>query len=443
MLKDKEIQLKERLKNIIGEIGYNNAIKQEIGEEFKSRNLSALRALWLFSENLDVNALTDSEEDIRFLFLFTYTLGQALHGKTALRIPVEEYFTKVECEKWSNYKEEPRLKNIYPIVMENVEMITDKIWQTVMTAQQLNHMDADNLLIYNFKTQRNPKITVSGEKINIDTGKVNAIKERLLNNEQYPDPIRLNIVNTGESRPVYSAKNRTLTLLEGCIINIFDGYHRKTANALALEVNPDLQFNWPITITNLSEKQAHDFMAQIDKQKPIKKEYTAQMDYTKAENLVVDAIIDDKLSELSKVMKDDDAYIRLNRALTKKSIIAEAIREKYDEQLALRTNIRKVARWIVEFTDYLMGAYTDEFIVNPYKVKETQVINHKNMFYGYIALSAKLYGNKNWKELLKQKMESIDFSKDNQRWKDFGMLNPKDANKVLRNKLYNLFEGGL
>jgi hypothetical protein len=375
--------------------------------------------------------------------LFTYALKNALEGKTDIKINLEDYFTKFEIEKWIDYREEKEQENIYPIVFEDVTQLGDKIWQTALTAQQLNKLDTANLLIYNFKTQRNPKITVAGEKINMDVRKVEEIKERLLSGEQYPDQIKLNVLNTGEVRPIYNTKNRTLILNEGCIINIFDGYHRKTANTLALEVNPDLQFMWPVVITYFSEKQAHDFMRQINKQTPMKREYVEQMDYSKPENLVIEAIMDDKLSELAKVMKDDDAYIRLNKALTKKSIIATVIREKYGEQLNISTNIRAVARWIVEFTDYLMGLYVDELINNPYEIKKTSVINHKNMFYGYVALSAKLQNNRQWKELLKQKMESIDFNITNPLWKDLGMLNNKDANKSLRNKLYNLFEGGV
>ncbi|HHV98178.1 MAG TPA: hypothetical protein GXX36_01165 [Clostridiaceae bacterium] len=441
MLKEKEMQLKNRLKDIIHAFGHRNDIKQEITNEFRLRNISSLRAAWAFSENLDLNTLTDSEEDIRFLFIFTYALKKALKEKTDIKINLEDYFTKTEIEKWSDFKEEKEQESIYPIVFKDVTQLSDRIWQTALTAQELNKLDAENLLIYNFKTQRNPKITVAGEKINMDVKKVEEIKERLLAGEQYPDQIRLNVLNTGETRPVYNSRNRTLTLNEGCIINIFDGYHRKTANALALEVNPDLQFMWSVIITYFSEKQAHDFMSQIDKQKPIKKEYIQQMDYSKPENLVIEAIMDDKLSEIAKVMKDDDSYIKLNKALTKKSLVATAIREKYNEQLNTSTNIRAVARWIVEFTDYLMGLYVDEFINNPYEVKKVSVINHKNMFFGYIALSAKLQNNRQWKELLRQKMESIDFSITNPFWKDIGMLNNKDANKSLRNKLYNLFEG--
>lgn len=447
MLKQNEVDLKERLTNIIKEIGYANDVKQLLGNEFKERNLSALRATFAFNQNLDLKTLTDSDEDIRFLFLFTYSLNKAIQQSENndiknIKIDVNDYFTEREVNNWSDYREESKRDSIFPIVIEDVTQLSDKIWQTSFSAQLLNKLDADNLLLYNFKTQRNPKITVAGERINIDNQKVAEIKERLIKGEQFPTQIKLNCVNIGE-RPVYNPKNRTLTLNEGVIINVFDGWHRKTANSLALEVFPDLQHNWSGMITYMSEKQAHDFMSEIDKQKPIKKEFIQQMDYNRPENLVVDAIIDDKLSELAKVMKDDDNYIRLNRALTKKSIVATAIKEVYEEQLKVSTNIRNIARWIVELTDYLMGFYADEFIVNPYKVKETSMINHKNMFYGYIALSGKLYNNRDWKDLLAEKMESIDFNIDNSLWKDLGMFSPKDANKTLRDKLYKLFTEGL
>ena len=76
-----------------------------------------------------------------------------------------------------------------------------------------------------------------------------------------------------------------------------------------------------------------------------------------------------------------------------------------------------------------------------FRSKETSLINNKNMFYGYIALSKQLQGNSKWEDLMKQKIESIDFGISNKLWKDIGLLNNKnkDISKVLRNKLYKLF----
>lgn len=450
VIKEKENQLKARLNDIIKEIGHKADIKRDISAEFINRNMvdarGSLGASWVFMQQLDVNTLGDSEEDIRFLFLFSFALNKALENAkiTDFAINLEEYFTKLEIEKWSEYKESVKSKNIFPLVFENVQEVTQgKIWQGLLSAQQLHQLSDDNMLVYNFRTQRNPVITSYGERINMDTGKVNEIKERLIAGDQFPDPIILNILNNGESSFNYNERNKTLTVFDGSIINLVDGFHRKTASSLAVETNPNLNFNWQITFTFLSEKAAHDYMSQKDKQKPMRKEWIKQMDYTLPENLCVDAIIDDKLSELAKVMKDSDEYIKFEKALTKKSIVATAIKEKYAEQIKISSNIRSTARWIVEVTDYLMGLYTDEFIVKPYEVKKTSYINNKNMFYGYIALSAKLQGNKNWKELLKQKMELIDFSKQASTWREIGLSDDKDVNKSTRNKIYNLFERGL
>ena len=437
MIKEKEILLKQKIKTLIDLYGHNNRMKQEISEEFKSRGMSGLKASFVFSGNEDLNTLSDSEEDIRFLFLFSLALSKVLKDEEQT-LKLEDYFSDIEINRWINYKENNKIKNVYPIIIKDVQYLGKNIWQTTLTSKQLNELDASNLLIYNFKTQRNPKITVAGEKINIDVNKVKDIKERMLNGEQFPDSITLNVLK-GDIDLEHNPKNKTLIINEGLIINIIDGYHRKTANALALEENPDLDFIWSIRITWLSEKDAHDYMSQINKQKPINTEYIKQMDYSLPENKVVDVIVDDRLSELSKVMKDSDQYIKLNRALTKKSIIATAIKENYTELLKSSTNLRSIGRWIIEFTDYLMEYYTEEFIANPYEIKKSSMINHKNIFYAYIALSAKLYNNSNWKDILKQKMESINWNIDNQLWKDFGMKNNNDANKALRYKLYNLF----
>ncbi len=440
MQKDKELQLKNKLSIIIKEIGRMQDVIQVVMDEFKSRNLNSLRASLAFKENLDLNTLTNSDEDVRFLFLFTFSLSKALKEKNIdINLKVLDYFTQTEYAQWEGYKEEKEEEDFLPYTISHAQKLTDKIWQTVMSAQEMNKLSKSNYLLYNFRTQRNPKINAYGEIINLEMKKVKEIEEKMLSGEQFPDPIIINILNNGESSIVYNETKETLTINKGSILNIVDGFHRKTALELSIEKNPDLQFNCQVTITFLSEKGAHDYMSQKNKQKPMKKEWIQQKDYSKAENLVIDVILDDKLSELAKVMKDDDAYINLNKALTKKSIIAEAVKECYEEQLKISTNIRNIGKWIVEFTDYLMGVYTEEFIVNPYNVKETSMINHKNIFYGYIALSAKLQDNKQWKELLKQKMESIDFNKDNQLWKDFGVLNNREINKTSRVKLYKLF----
>ena len=440
MLKENQNKLVNNLKGIIKEVGYMSDIKQEIVAEFKLRNLNGLRAAWAFSENLDLITLTDSEEDIRFLFLFSYSLSKVLKEKEIdIPINVKDYFTELEYNSWIGYREIKESENIYPIVIDNVDEISDRYYQTIMSAQEIERLNAANILIYNPNSQRELKVTKAGLSINVNPKKVTEIAERMSDGKQFADDLKFNILG---DPPVYNPKKRTLTIYEGSFINTFDGQHRKEGNALVLSKNPHLKFNWPVKFTAYSEIRTHDCMTQINKQTPIDEEFLSTKDYSKSENLLIDKIMDSR-GELSTVTKDTDSYVKENRGLTTKSILAEAIRDNYEGKIEISINRDSVANWIVEFTNYLMGYFIDDFITKPYEVKKHSYINNMNMFYGYIALSAKLQNNSQWKDILKQKIESIDFSKSNSMWKDIGIIGERKINKTIKNKLYKLFTEGL
>ncbi len=433
MLKEKEQQLKKRLKKILLDVGHIKDVKQKIGKEFRLRNIPAHRAMNVFINPDYLFTLNSSEKDIRFLFLFTMALNNIVNSKIDLR----EYFTKVEYKQWINYEKEEKADSIFPIVFENTQQLADKVWQTTISAQRLATLDTSNVFLYNFKTQRRPKITVSGIKIDFDKRKAFEIRNNMLEGNQYPDHIKINILNDFREKISYNDRTQKLIVGEGSTINIFDGHHRKVANSLAVEKNPKINFTWGLIITNLSETAAKDYMVQIDKQKPIKRKQIEAWDFSKKENLVVSVIADDKISKLSKVMKDQDSEVKLNMGLTTRNVIARAVKENY--KIDNTTDIRGLGNWIVEFIDYLMMLYPTEFITDPYKIKEESMINDKNIFYGYIALSAKLKNNPMWKELTKQKMQRINFSKHNQVWRKIGVLNKNDINKASRKKLYSYF----
>lgn len=439
MLKDKEQQLKLKLKNIIHEFGYDNTTKQGVMNEFKSRNLDSLRSAWVFSENLDLETLSDIEDDVRFLFIFSLALNKALKEKNIeLLNDYKSYFTSVEINNWENYSEEKESDDIYPLIFKNTTEIFPGYYQTSATAQYVEKLNKANLLIYNANAQRGMKVTKKKIGISIDPKKVEEIEDRILEGEQFPDDLKFNILKNGEEKFNYNPKTKILTIFEGSILNILDGAHRNAANALALSKNPDLQFIWPIKISNFTEIKAHNFMVQIDRQTPIPKDVISIKDYSKNENLVLDKIMDSH-GDLANVTKDTDAFVKSDRGLVSKPILAEAIKDNYDDQLDSAMNRDNVANWIVEFTNYLMGVYADEFIVSPYEVKQTSYINNLNMFYGYIALSFVLQNNKDWKELLRQKIDSIDFSIDNPMWRDLGIIKENKIGKPTKNKLYKLF----
>ena len=434
MLKESQEKIKSEIVKIIKEIGHISTVKNQIGEEFIRRNLPIHRIMNMWVDPNNIHTLSDSDEDIRFLFLFAFALDEAIraHEEIELVLDPKKYFTQVEYNQWIEYKEDVEQDKIYPIQFKGMQQLADRVWQGTLTAQQLAELDADNLLMYNFKTQRNPKITVAGVKIDFDKAKSLEIKNKMLSGEQYPDHIKLNVLNNFEEKIYYNPKNKILTIEEGSSVNIFDGYHRKVSNSLAVEENPDIDFTWGVIITNLSETAAKDYMVQIDKQKPIKREQIKSWDLNKKENLVVSVIIDDKISKLNKVMKEQESEIKMGKGLVTKNIIAQAIAENYE--LGENTDIRALGNWIVEFTDYLFSNYYID------TAQENSLIMHKNMFYGYIALSAAIWRDENWKDITKAKMDSVDFNVENPMWREMGIKTK--ANKAIRSKIYKYFTKG-
>jgi hypothetical protein len=220
-------------------------------------------------------------------------------------------------------------------------------------------------------------------------------------------------------------------------MNIFDGYHRKTANNEAVTENPNLDFNWGLAITNFSENKAQDFMVQIDKQKPINQEHRKNMDKSSHGNVVVDAIKDISTSEFATKIKDSDAELKFD-GLTKKSILAPAIEECYIKELTNKLQIKNIAKHIAEFMDFIIGLYVNEFIVDVEETKKSSFINNKNIFAGYIAMSEKVYNDSNWEDKIEEALSKVDFSKNNEFWNSI-KLSDSDISKSTRKNLYDYF----
>ena len=439
MLKEQQNKLKEKLNRIIKEVGHMNSIKQDIGKEFISRNMFAHRAIILFTNPDYLYTLTDSEDDIRFLFLFSISLNNALKDKEIdIKLDIQEYFTQLEYNNWIGYKEESEPVEDYPIIFEDAQPVGERMWQTTMTSQRFEQLNRSNKLYYNFRNQRNPKVTVSGIGIDIDKTKPLKIKNRILEGKQFPDHIKFNILRNYEEEMYYDAKTRRLIINKG-FINLSDGQHRKIANSLLIEESPDNNFVWGLVITNYTENETKDFILQINEQKPFRKEQKEEMDLNKKQNNIVDFIMDDRFSKFSKVIKLQESEVRFKKGLVTKNIIAEAIVDNY--QLDDTIDIKELGKWIVEFMDYLFSLYTFEFIIDPYSIQDKSVINSKHIFYGYIALSEKLKNNSDWKQLTVNKMKSIDFSIGNELWREIGILFNKTnkINKSVKNKIYKLF----
>lgn len=448
MLKEKSVKLIQELNVLIVKYSSNDKVRKIIVDEFTKRNMRGGLAISILNEKRALSTLDiDEGKDLILLFVFTNAMYAALTFKTdddsptlgeineSLSISPENYFNSIEIQNMSDYQEEKKVETKEQYVFPNMIQVSHGYWKGIVSSQYLAKMDAENDILYNFKSQRDPHIDVYGMKrIQLDKNKVEKIMNRLLAGTQFSDEIKLNLLHDGEDEISFNEKTGELTIISGNI-NVFDGYHRKTANSLAIQKNPELDFNWGLVITNYSEKKTQEFMVQINEQKPMRQEHIKALDTSKLGNIVVDTIRDIDTSEFAQTIKDSDAELKFS-GLTKKSTLALAIEECYKDKLTNRLQAKPIARHISNVIDYIIGLHVEEFIERP--DASQSYISHKNMFAGYVALSEKLYGVKNWEDILEEILNQIDFSSKNSFWKDIGLLEV-DMKKSTRNNLYKFF----
>ena len=443
MLNQSNANLINVLNQMINKYGTNRQIKEYLKTKFIDKNLLSSYSVKILSKRLELETLDiKNDKELFVLYVFTEGLQEALRLKDRNGEPIgleeeinkldtKDYFTASEQQYFSQHKYIAEKEEGYPYTFLNMLKVSDGHYTGIISAQDLALIDRANDIIYNFNTQRNAKIDMFGiKRINVNSKKIQEIAENLLSGKQFADEIKINILRNGDDEIEFLSTDGVvgeLKVISG-EMNIFDGFHRKTANQLAVIKNPELQFNWKLTITNFTEQKAQDFMVQINKQTPIKKEYINTLDKSKIENLVVDLIIDNPLFELSDKIKNTEQELKYD-GYTKKSLLATAIADNYSDLLTNKSMAKSVADWVVNFLNHISQFLSkNDFSTNKY------------MFMAYIGLSRKLYRVDNWTQTVSKLLSTYDFSKDNQ--DNIYISNfANNLNKSAKNKLYNLFIG--
>ena len=442
MLLSNNAKLVEVLNNLISKYGVNRQIKEYLKEKFTNKNLLSSYATKILTKRLPLETLDiNNDKELFVLYVFTEGLQEALKltdrddkliglETEIMQLNVKDYFTITECQQFSKLVYQEEKQKSYPYVFEHMLQISDSHYSGIISAQDLAKLDNTNDIIYNFNTQRNAKIDVFGiKRINVDKKKIQEISDNMLSGQQFADEIKINVLRNGDDDIEFISTDGvvgTLKINSG-EMNIFDGFHRKTANQLVLLKNPEIQFNWKLAITNFTEQKAQDYMVQINKQTPMKKEYIRTLDKSKLENLVVDLMIDNPIFELSDKIKVTDKELKFG-GYTKKEILSLAISEIYGDILTTKMQAQKIAKWLVDFFNYISQWFDKD-----------NYTTHKYIFYSYISLSRKVFEKEEWQNIIDSIISSFDFSNSNGEITFLSHLSG-NLNKVTKEKLYNIFK---
>jgi len=458
MLKEKSVELIQELNPLIKKYSSNDKVRKIIVDEFDKRNMKGSLAISILNEKRELSTFDiDESKDLILLFIFNKSMHNALAYKEAedkeplgeieevLKIDPINYFTEIEIENLNDYKFEKKVdKKDEIIVFPKMNKIAHGFWSGYMSGKYFAELDAGNEFIYNFKTQRDPIIDVSGiKRIHLNKTNAKEIRDGVLSGDQFPTTIVVNVLRDGEDEIHYDEKTGDLSIISGTK-NLVDGMHRKVGNSLALAINPDLEFNWLLVVTNYSEIRAQKYMVEINKQQKMKQEHIKNMDTASLGNVVVDAIKDVDTSEFADQIKDNDkeiGHFELEHfGMAKKSTLAIAIEECYGDRLVNKLKIRPIAKHIANVMDYIIGLNVEAFMEHPEATQRVSYINHKNMFAGYVALSERLYEVKKWEDILEEILDKIDFSIENPFWDDIKLSKDSDMKKSTRTNLYKFFQ---
>lgn len=230
-------------------------------------------------------------EPIELLFLITKSIIQVKGTKLGDRniTDLNEYFTEQEIDEMENVsfnnKNKLNVKELYNF--NNTLMVNYDQFITVIPVQRLIDMYNYGLIRYNTSSQRDVisrvyKNTIV-ESININHTQVEEIKEAVLDGQFIPNVITINVLRKQDGGTVKYADGKLN--LDG-EINILDGFHRSLAYWDAMGVNPDLELNIELRITNFDIDKARKFIVQEDKQRKMDKQHILRLEMNYINQLV-------------------------------------------------------------------------------------------------------------------------------------------------------------
>jgi hypothetical protein len=319
----------------------------------------------------------------------------------------------------------------FPLTFNNATVVGNGAYMVTMSIQTINKLMDNNLIYYNFETQREAKFVKRKDKIIIEPtlnkNSVKEITEHLLNGTLVPTVLvfnaetRTSTDSSGEEL-IFDSKKLELTVTKSTRVSITDGFHRITAISNALQSNPNLEFNFAVLITNYSTKKAQQYMAQISKSNVVSKTRIQELEANRFSDNVVQQLREE--SELKGRISQTNRIHSLNRELCSYNVLADTI----DEEFKMETKIDSldVGDYLVSFFDYLISSHPEEFLHDVEKTRKVSLINENSFFVGYIVLARRMFESGIKAKEVVNIIKDIDFSRnENPLWKQLGIIDDK------------------
>lgn len=306
------------------------------------------------------------------------------------------YFSNQDIQDAHIYDESiyrEREKTDFPIVLDEFFLI-NKDYRGMITAKQLKILLDNQLLNYNFDTQREAvKLHKYDEIIYVPKlvqRNVDEMSELLKKGKLKTSEIVFNATfgTALDGREViYDDKKHTLTIMPGTRLDIVDGYHRCQAVLKALSDDPDINFAFSLIVMNVTVAEAQEYLVQSEKRTPMSIVRRKNMD----EQSVGDRIVDNLKNNFDLEGKISDTVEVRSFELVNSLDLSKYISKNFS--LTTGKEISSTLEYLNSFFTELVSIYPKELGTNVAERKKTSYINHQYCFAGYIKLAAQMMNN--------------------------------------------------
>jgi hypothetical protein len=434
-------KLELELHKVLLDINTNKNIKETVTNIMKERhNYTAGESRRILNESIQIEYLNQTELCILNLALYEAIKDTEIANKT--NINPEDYFNSPEIIQALQVKKETKEKTNM-LVFDNVIQVSDRQWVCVRSLKKLAEDMLSHNVTYNFETQRDPIEKEYNENIiripNIMPQKVTAIKSEMKSNTFTPNLISYNVLQLkGDESIFYNQKEKSIVVeidnYTQC--NIVDGCNRLWSIAELVNENPDIEGNMIVNILYYNSEEAKHFIRQEQLAEPISKarqeEYNMNdlnMTLAKEINRYGNQVTNEMFNKIALTPNE----LKLENKYVTYHVIREAISQNFKFDNPFKAN--KIREHIVNVMNYVIGYFRERY-GDLDKAKEKYEILTNNMFYGYIALAGKTFGQDDWESVVEETLKKIDFSKYNPIWKEI-ML---ESNNIQKRNIRTLIQ---
>ncbi|KYD05332.1 DNA sulfur modification protein DndB [Bacillus atrophaeus] len=398
-------------------------------------------------ENPDMDL---SKEYMYFLAKCLYTILESERFNPA------NYFTEKDMQEietlWEGeIEEEIKL----PYTFNGAVKYSDSNLTFQITAEELYRLFENKLLHYNPNAQRTNKIKkIEGSDVEIPVPQLNKqsveeikelFKEGKLISSMFTFNARLGSSNEGIELD-YHEEDMTLTVKEGTILDVLDGYHRLVGITTAIRQYPELKHLlkrvFKVDIYNYTQKQAREHFGQQNTINPVKKSKVAEMNQHYYSNKIVKFIQDNSL--IGDYIKTNGDWVKQdqNMLITFSDFKKAIERSYYKKDFNNQADILKTGRYLAAFFDALATIYIDEFLGDIAGERKKSFVNSHIFFNGYVLLAKRFHDLEISIDDIESKIEEvlkpIDFNKDNKLWDQLGTVD-KNGNAKSPQKICDFF----